>query len=145
MIGALVIGLAPAKANMNYYNLGNMRNYNNVNMWRYHFPTSYNRYFNNYFQGGFYNSYNMMSTFPRTVYLIDAGNSANQLNIINSTRGGTTTAAYITVDSDDYNRLVNDYNTLGMMSIMVNRMTDRVTFHTVNGIIVVDPVSISWQ
>lgn len=136
---------APAKANDN-----NDRDWNNCwnreyrysnhsynNFYRYHIP--YNNRFDRHFD-----RFNYGVTYPRTVYLVDAGNSANQLNIINSTRGGSSTAAYITVNSNVYNRIVDDYNQLGVVSVHVDRFNDRVTFYTVNGTVTTNAVDIDF-
>jgi hypothetical protein len=117
----------------NYYPYNNMYNNN-----------YYNRYFDSRYSN-YYDYYRTSATYPRTVYLIDSSNSANQLNIINSTRGGSTTAAYVTVPSYVYNRVVNDYNQLGAVSVRVDRNSNMVTFYTVNGTFSTYAVNISWQ
>jgi len=146
-LGALLVSFIPTKASAQIYG-DSFRGYNRGDMIsRYRYPVNYNQYMNRYpnYYGNIYDNYYSRVTYPRTVYLIDAGNSANQLNIINATRGGSTTAAYITVSTYDYNRLVNDYNTLGVMSIRVNAGSNLVTFQTVNGTYTVDPILVSFQ
>jgi hypothetical protein len=94
--------------------------------------------------GGYgYYQYRRFITYPRTVYLVDASNSANQINIINATRGGSTVAAYIVVRPEVYNRVVDDYSELGLVSVRVNRATGLVTFMTINGTYSTYPISIS--
>ena len=85
------------------------------------------------------------ATYPRTVYLIDSSNSANQLNIINATRGGSTTAAWIIVRPEVYDRVVDDYNELGVVSVRVNRGSNVVTFRTVDGTFSIRALSISFM
>jgi hypothetical protein len=92
---------------------------------------------------GYYSQYRRFITYPRTVYLVDASNSANQINIINATRGGSTVAAYIVVRPEVYNRVVDDYSELGLVSVRVNRATGLVTFMTINGTYSTYPISIS--
>lgn len=140
--GVLCLSFSPLKASAQYggnYNQSYMHGYNSMNYGSsYDYPGS-SRYMRNYFPGM------IRVTYPRTVYLIDASNSANQLNIINATRGGSTTAAYITVSPDVYNRVVDDYNELGVASIRVDLQSDIVTFMTVNGTFSTYPINISWQ
>lgn len=153
-LGVFLLGLVPVKASAQYYGGGDMQypvsNYSTLGMTNYYGNSNYMPYRSNYFPGNSYNNYypgNIYSqvTFPRTVYLVDAGNSANQLNIINATREGTTTAAYVTVPTYVYNRVVNDYNVLGVVSISVDPVSNIVTFQTVSGTFSDRAILISFQ
>jgi hypothetical protein len=102
------------------------------------YPNNYNRtpYVNTYNPNIYFNrniytpDYYSTVRYPQTVYLIDSSNSANQLNIINATRNGGMTAAYIIVTPDVYNRLVNDYNISGIVTVSVDTSNNLVTFYT---------------
>jgi hypothetical protein len=147
-LGALFLSLSPTKANaqgFDYYNQ-NMMNYGQYGNFNNYFRNMNNYYRNmNYnFGNNFYNRYRFNATYPRTVYLVDAGNSANQLNIINATTGGSTTAARIIVPTWAYNRVVNDYNQLGVVSVRVSG-NNVVMFQTVNGSFAVGAISVSFQ
>lgn len=140
-LGTLVGTLLPAKASAQLYSSG--IDYSTMN-----YGSRYSRYDDLYrmrfFRDGNFFRLRNLVTYPRTVYLVDAGNSANQLNIINATRGGTTTAAYITVPTWAYNRVVDAYNELGVVSVRVDRLSGVVTFMTVNGTFSVRAVNIDF-
>ncbi len=136
-LGALLLNLVPAKASAFHGEYERSMNYS------YEYPM-YGQYYNDYGYSP-YSRYYQNVTYPRTVYLVDAGNSANQLNIINATTGGSTTAARIVVPTYIYNQVVSAYNVLGQASIRVDLSTDRVVISTVNGTFSTYPILISFE
>lgn len=142
LLGTSAVGFVPTKAAAAYHNNDNYGSSHNRMIVRNYYPYDMNNYnFRPYCQNAYYSQV----TYPRTVYLIDASNSANQLNIINATRNGSTTAAYIIVRPEVYNRVVTAYNQLGVVSVRVDRSNGIVTFYTVNGTFSTYAVNISYQ
>jgi hypothetical protein len=144
-LSALMLSFSPIKA-QGYSADDYMYNGDYMISGNYNYPYYYsNNRSIDFYRNRFRIPFRSAITYPRTVYLVDASNSANQLNIINATRGGSTIAAYITVRPEVYDRVVGDYNQLGMVSVRVNQFSRLVTFQTVNGTYSTYAMNISWQ